>query len=93
MVDFSDFNYLDPVHAYPVMVNGRLAGYVDNKYVQSFIDSIRHLKCEGKIIPKETEVAYLKKGNFKNTIFPMIFITTGPSRFLRPVKNLGFDKI
>jgi hypothetical protein len=33
MIDFTDFSYLDPVHAYPVMINGRLAGYVDNNYV------------------------------------------------------------
>jgi hypothetical protein len=45
MIDFSDFGYLDPVHAYPVMVNGRLAGYVDNTFAESFIDSMKHLKC------------------------------------------------
>lgn len=33
MIDFSDFNYVDPIHSYPVMINGRLAGYVDNSFV------------------------------------------------------------
>lgn len=33
MIDFSDFGYIDPVHAYPVMINGRLAGYVDNSFI------------------------------------------------------------
>ena len=30
----------------------------------------------------------MQKGHFKNTIYPMIFITTAPARFLRPVLYL-----
>lgn len=35
----------------------------------------------------------MKKGHFKNTIYPMIFITTSPARFIRPIKYLPLDKI
>lgn len=28
MISFSDFNYLDPIHAYPILINGRFVGYV-----------------------------------------------------------------
>lgn len=45
MIDFADFSYVDPTHAYPVMINGRLAGYVDSAHVEAFTDSMRHLKC------------------------------------------------
>jgi hypothetical protein len=45
MIDFTDFSYLEAAHAYPVMINGRLAGYIDNIYVEAFMDSMRHLKC------------------------------------------------
>lgn len=34
----------------------------------------------------------MKKGHIKNTIYPMIFITTSPARFLRPVKQVLLDK-
>jgi DNA-directed RNA polymerase I subunit RPA2 len=93
MVDFEDFNYVNASSAYPTMINGRLAGYVDDVEIDNFVRSMRKLKCSGKVIPKETEIAYLKKGKSKNTIFPMLFITTAPSRLLRPVRNLDCDSI
>jgi hypothetical protein len=30
MIDFSDFNYVNSSLAYPTMINGKLAGYVDD---------------------------------------------------------------
>jgi hypothetical protein len=45
MIDISDFDYVNAVHAYPVMINGKLAGYVDNAEIEDFIDSLRLLKC------------------------------------------------
>jgi hypothetical protein len=30
MVDFSDFSYVKATSAYPTMINGKLAGYVDD---------------------------------------------------------------
>jgi hypothetical protein len=35
----------------------------------------------------------MKKGHFKNTIYPIIFISTAPARFLRPVKHVKLNKI
>lgn len=93
MIDFADFNFLDPQFAYPVMIDGRLAGYVENHHAEGFVNSMRALKIEGKVIPNRTEIAFLKKGKFRHTVFPMIFITTTPARFLRPVNNLNFDKL
>ncbi len=34
----------------------------------------------------------MKKGLFKNTIYPIIFVSTSPARFLRPIKYLPLDK-
>ncbi len=56
------------------------------------MNSLKVLKIEGQSIPKETEIGYMKKGHFKNTIYPMIFITTSPARFLRPVRYLPLNK-
>lgn len=54
--------------------------------------SLKQIKVEGVAIPKETEVALLKKGHFRNTVYPMIFITTAPARFLRPVLYKPMNK-
>jgi hypothetical protein len=35
----------------------------------------------------------MKKGHFKNTIYPIIFICTSPARFLRPVKYVPLDQV
>lgn len=53
---------------------------------------MKHLKVEGVAIPKETEIAFMKKGHFKNTVYPVIFITTAPARFLRPVRFNPLNK-
>ena len=33
MININDFNYLQTNHAYPIMINGKLGGYVENKYI------------------------------------------------------------
>jgi hypothetical protein len=35
----------------------------------------------------------MKKGHFKNTVYPMIYITTATARFLRPVNYLPSKKV
>lgn len=30
MIDFNDFNYLNSIHSYPIMINGCFVGYIDN---------------------------------------------------------------
>ncbi len=74
------------------MIDGRHAGYVETKLADDFITILKEYKVEGKSIPKETEVAFMRKGHFKNTIYPIIFITTAPARFLRPVRYNPLDK-
>lgn len=92
MISLDNYNYIEDIDCYPVMINGQHAGYVDTLEADDFINSLKILKIEGKQIPKETEIAYLRKGHFKNTIYPMIFISTSPARFLRPIKYLPLDK-
>lgn len=74
------------------MIDGKHAGYIEDDEAEQFIDSLRVLKIKGERIPIETEIAFLKKGQYKNTVYPMIFITTAPARFLRPVKYLPLGK-
>jgi DNA-directed RNA polymerase I subunit RPA2 len=85
MLSLDNYNYLNDNDCYPVMIDGRHAGYVENKLAEEFLRALKGYKVEGVSIPKETEVAILRKGHFKNTVYPMIFITTAPARFLRPV--------
>lgn len=76
-----------------MLIDGKHAGYVEQKIAQDLVTAMRHYKIEGKLIPKETEVAWLKKGHFKNTVYPMIYITTAAARFLRPVRYLPLDTV
>ena len=75
-----------------MLIDGGLVGYLENKIVDDFISSMKQDKVNGVSIPKETEVACLKKGHFKNTVYPMIYITTSTARFIRPVLNLSLNK-
>lgn len=52
MVNIQDFNNLTTLHSYPVMVNGKLSGYVENNIVERFVESLKLLKIKGKKIPK-----------------------------------------
>jgi hypothetical protein len=85
MLSLENYNYVNDIDCYPIMIDGRHAGYIENKHTDEFLKSLKHYKVEGISIPKETEIAFLKKGHFKNSVYPMIFITTAPARFLRPV--------
>jgi DNA-directed RNA polymerase I subunit RPA2 len=75
------------------MIDGRHAGYVEQKLAHGLFTALKHYKIEGKVLPKETEVALLKKGLFKNAVYPMLYITTAPARFLRPVNYLPLDSV
>jgi DNA-directed RNA polymerase I subunit RPA2 len=63
----------------PVLLNGRLVGYVDNP--DEVANDLRLLKLR-KEIPKRTEVAVLHG-------FKILFVATEASRLMRPVKHLG----
>ena len=91
MISLDNYNYVEDIDCYPVMINGYHAGYVDTLEADDFVNSLKMLKIKGEDIPKETEIAYMKKGHFKNTIYPIIFICTSPARFLRPVKYVALD--
>ena len=93
MISLDNFSYLADQELYPVIIDGRHAGYAEEQLAKNLVDAIRKYKIEGDKLPKETEIAFMKKGKFKNTIYPMIYITTAPARFLRPVKFLPLDSV
>ena len=93
MMSLENYTYLADNELYPVLIDGGHVGYVDGNNVENMIAALKVAKIEGKKLPKETEVAFMKKGQFKNTIYPMVYITTAPARFLRPVKYLPLDSI
>ena len=92
MISLNNYNYIRDLDCYPVMIDGRHAGYVESKLATEMVRAMKHYKIEGIKIPKETEVAFMRKGHFKNTIYPLIFITTAPARYLRPVQYLPLNK-
>ena len=73
--------------SYPVLIEGRHIGYLPDDNVEDFVAAWRSDKVN-EIIPKETEVVWLKKTFPKNTAYPMIFISCSSARLLRPVKYL-----
>lgn len=88
MIDISNYSYLHDADAYPVMINGRHAGYVEDVIAEDFMQAMRRHKITGQQIPWETEMAWLRKGHFRNTVYPMIYISTAPARLQRPVQNV-----
>lgn len=54
MISLDNYNYLNDSDCYPVMIDGRHAGYVENKLADHLANSLRHLKVEGVSLPPET---------------------------------------
>lgn len=82
---------------YPVTLDGVHLGYVDYDVGETFVNSLRYLKCkqvEGYNVPKTLELAFIPASGYeRNLQWPGIFMSTTPARFLRPVKNLKHDCI
>lgn len=81
---------------YPVVLDGIHLGYVAKSLGETFVNSIRYLKCTQNQpefgIPRTLEIAFLPFSGFeRNLQWPGIFMYSNPARFTRPVKNLEYD--
>jgi hypothetical protein len=48
MISIDNYNYIEDIDCYPVMINGHHAGYVDTLEADDFVNSLKILKIEGK---------------------------------------------
>ena len=83
---------------YPVMFDGVHIGYVEKDIGESFVESLRYLKCTQSHpdynIPRTLEIAFIPfSGYSRNLQWPGIFMASTPARFTRPVKNLHYNCI
>ena len=92
MLSLNGLNYIEGSESYPVMIDGRHVGYLADSDVESFVAAFRRDKVL-EIIPKETEIVWLKKQHPKNTAYPLIYLSYSSARLLRPVKYLPENKI
>lgn len=76
----------------PVLLDGLVFGYCSPRNAKRISDVLRYWKVEGsRGIPLETEIGYVPNSNGGS--YPGIYISTLPSRMLRPVKYLPLDKL
>ena len=52
MISLDSHHYINDLDCYPVMIDGRHAGYVEQKVAQDLYLGLKHLKIEGKVLPK-----------------------------------------
>eukprot|EP00871_Galdieria_phlegrea_P005513 jgi/Galph1/5963/GphlegSOOS_G4623.1 len=74
----------------PVVMDGRLLGYVPITNVTAIGQHLRLLKSsnDSSILPKNAEIFLVTKQAWNESCFPGIYIYTGPARLLRPVRSL-----
>ena len=80
-----------PIYYYPVILDGKLLGYISPEYVNDFVKSLRFLKVKQEQfkIPEVMEIGFIPKNNLsKNPQFPGVFLYTNEARLVRPVKNI-----
>uniref|UniRef100_A0A182Q1G0 DNA-directed RNA polymerase subunit beta n=1 Tax=Anopheles farauti TaxID=69004 RepID=A0A182Q1G0_9DIPT len=71
---------------YVVMLEGKVIGRFPRAAARLALQKLRQLKIEGEIIPNTTEIAFVPAR--EGGQWPGIFLFVGPSRMMRPVKNL-----
>ncbi|CAG8971469.1 hypothetical protein HYALB_00002053 [Hymenoscyphus albidus] len=74
-----------------IQLDGRILGWCTPKQSTFIADTLRYWKVEGSHnVPKELEICYVP--NSRGGQYPGIYMSSGPSRMLRPVKYLPLDQ-
>jgi DNA-directed RNA polymerase I subunit RPA2 len=81
--------------SYPVILDGKLVGFIDDDIVKNFIAGLRKFKVHGlHYIPKTTEIGFIPKSNYSTALqYPGLFIFTCIARLTRQVKNLALNEL
>ena len=53
MISLESYHYVADQDCYPVMIDGRHVGYVEQKLAPELFTGLKHRKIEGKVLPKE----------------------------------------
>ncbi|XP_058060616.1 DNA-directed RNA polymerase I subunit RPA2 [Anopheles bellator] len=72
---------------YTVMLEGRILGKLPRAIASAVVQQLRLLKTADKTIPCTTEIAFVPAR--EGGQYPGIYMFVGPSRMMRPVKNLA----
>eukprot|EP01128_Nolandella_sp_AFSM9_P002490 TRINITY_DN12860_c0_g1_i1.p1 TRINITY_DN12860_c0_g1~~TRINITY_DN12860_c0_g1_i1.p1 ORF type:complete len:1162 (-),score=271.11 TRINITY_DN12860_c0_g1_i1:50-3343(-) len=72
----------------PVLLDGQVVGYLPPSLLSQFEANFRQLKMDSSypIIPEHSEIGVIAPGGVQ---FPVVYIFSGPARFVRPVTHLG----
>ncbi|XP_001606574.2 DNA-directed RNA polymerase I subunit RPA2 [Nasonia vitripennis] len=77
-------------NSYTVVLDGRVIGLIEDNIVGRVVDKLRVLKINEKV-PPTMEIVLVPKKNVPSQ-YPGVFLFTGPTRMMRPVKNLSVNK-
>ncbi|KAF7272577.1 hypothetical protein GWI33_014650 [Rhynchophorus ferrugineus] len=92
MVPINYVSSKDINNSYVVQLDGKIIGYLLKEIAPKVVNKLRLLKIEGKEVPHTLEIVLVPFKKIKAQ-YPGIFLFTGPSRMMRPLKNLYVDKI
>lgn len=81
-----------PNACYPVLLDGKVIGYLPFASANRFVQKLRFLKIFGEKVPSTLEIALLPNKDIVCQ-FPGLFLFTGPARLMRPVYNLEAKQI
>ncbi|KAG9247921.1 hypothetical protein BJ878DRAFT_116965 [Calycina marina] len=74
-----------------VTLDGKVLGWCTPKQSLLIADTLRYWKVEGSHnVPKELEICYVPRS--QGGQYPGIYMSSSPSRMIRPVKYLALDK-
>ena len=77
---------------YPIILDGRLIGYIDDNLADRLVSELREYKVLGKKnVPNDIEICLIPKTGYP-TQYPGLFIFTNIFRLMRPVINQGYKK-
>ena len=80
--------------SYPVILDGKVIGFVEDGLIKNFINALRRFKVSKyKNFPDTLEIGFIPKSEFTVSLqFPGIFLFNCIARMVRKVKNLQLNK-
>ncbi|XP_047526041.1 DNA-directed RNA polymerase I subunit RPA2 [Pieris napi] len=80
------------VYKYPVFLDGRLEGYLDEGTAAKSVAYLRTLKVKGEDVPISTEIVLIPKLETTSQ-YAGVFLFTNETRMMRPVINLSTGQL
>ena len=89
----TDLNLHIGEDSYPVVLDGRLIGFINENLVNNFIQGIRKNKVlKQKSVPENMEIGFIPKSDYSVSLqYPGLFLFNCLARMVRKVKNLALN--